>query len=120
MLGGRRGHVAAFDWNSKTLTCEIACQVSCRIMCLTCPQESVHAVSWLHTESMFAVAQKKWTYVYDNQGIEIHCIKKMDHVTQLEFLPYHMLLCGARWASGGGRCGAQGGPVERPTDLLTY
>ena len=32
---------------------------------------------------------------FANQGIEIHCVKKMDHVTQSEFLPYHMLLCGA-------------------------
>lgn len=80
LLGGRKGHLAAFDWQAGKLSCEI--QV----------RETVRDVRWLHDKSFFAAAQKKYVYIYDQGGVEIHRLKNHIEVQRMEFLPYHFLL----------------------------
>ena len=41
---------------------------------------------------MIACAQKKWTYIYDSQGTELHCLKQMNNVNKLHYLPFHFLM----------------------------
>ncbi|PHH49603.1 putative U3 small nucleolar RNA-associated protein 7 [Ceratocystis fimbriata CBS 114723] len=80
LIGGRKGHIATMDWRDGTPGCEI--QLG----------ETVRDVKWLHNNQFFAVAQKKYTYIYDHNGVEVHCLRKHMDATHLEFLPYHFLL----------------------------
>jgi len=79
-IAGRKGHVATFDWQSGRVHSEI--QLG----------ETVRAIRWLHDESFFAVAQKKYVYIYDKDGLEVHQLRQHIEVNQMEFLPYHFLL----------------------------
>lgn len=80
LLAGRKGHVATMDWREGKLGCEIQLQ------------ETVRDARWLHNNQLFAVAQKKYVYIYDRAGVELHCLRKHMDVTRMEFLPYHFLL----------------------------
>jgi U3 small nucleolar RNA-associated protein 7 len=80
LLAGRKGHVATMDWRDGKLGCEL--QLG----------ETVRDVKWLHNNQYFAAAQKKFVYIYDRNGVEIHCLRKHMEPTHMEFLPYHFLL----------------------------
>lgn len=80
LLAGRKGHVATMDWREGKLGCEL--QLG----------ETVRDARWLHNSQYFAVAQKKYVYIYDSNGVELHCLTKHREVTHMEFLPYHFLL----------------------------
>lgn len=83
LLGGKKGHVASIDWRLGALDCELFLN------------ETVHAVQYFHSHQYFAVAQKKYTFIYDQSGLELHRLKQHLENTLLDFLPYHFLLVGA-------------------------
>lgn len=83
LLAGRKGHVATMDWRDGKLGCELNLN------------ETVRDARWLHNNQYFAVAQKKYVYIYDHQGVELHCLSKHLEPLFLEFLPYHFLLASA-------------------------
>uniref|UniRef100_A0A7E4ZV75 BING4CT domain-containing protein n=1 Tax=Panagrellus redivivus TaxID=6233 RepID=A0A7E4ZV75_PANRE len=80
ILGGRRGHIGVFDWMTKDLLLEKDLL------------ESVKDVSFLHVSTLFAAAQRRWVHLYDEQGIELHCMKQFNEPKLLQFLPRHLLL----------------------------
>ena len=82
LLVGRKGHIATCDWRAGKPGCELHLS------------ETIRDAKWLHNDQYFAIAQKKYTYIYDHAGVEIHCLRKYVETTHLEFLPYHYLLAG--------------------------
>lgn len=83
LIGGKKGHVASFDWRLGKLHSELHLG------------ETVNAVKYLQNNQMFAVAQKKYVFIYDHEGTEIHKLSQHIDPTLLEFLPFHYLLVSA-------------------------
>ena len=38
-------------------------------------KETTHDACFLHNEQFFAAAQKRYTYIYDKRGLEVHCLE---------------------------------------------
>ena len=38
-------------------------------------KETTRDIKFLHNETFFATAQRKYVYIYDKRGIEVHCLK---------------------------------------------
>jgi len=64
VLGGSKGHLALFDWPRYHMLCEIQVKESVRDVCI------------LHNEQFFSAAQKKYVYIYDRTGAEVHCCRE--------------------------------------------
>ncbi|KAI8569300.1 hypothetical protein RHMOL_Rhmol02G0268100 [Rhododendron molle] len=79
-VAGRKGHLAIIDMMNMGLIKEL--QV----------RETVRDVVFLHNELFFAAAQKKYTYIYNRDGTELHCLKVHGAVSKLQFLKNHFLL----------------------------
>lgn len=67
---------------------------ACDVLPLPAPQvrETVRDVVFLHNETFWAAAQKKYVYIYDKRGLEVHCLRDHGQVNCLDFLPHHFLL----------------------------
>ncbi|KAG8883769.1 Small subunit (SSU) processome component [Tulasnella sp. 331] len=79
-IAGKKGHIAAFDWQVGKLHYELQLGETCR------------DISFLNDHAHIAVAQKQHVYIYDQQGIELHRLTAHNDITHLEYLPYHWLL----------------------------
>lgn len=78
--GWNTGHICVMDCLRNTPCFEIFVK------------ETVRDVCFLHSEKFLAVAQKKYLYIYDDTGMEVHRLKKHEFITSLEFLRYHFML----------------------------
>lgn len=81
-LGGQKGHFSIIEWKNGKLQTEL------------CLKEKIKDVKFINS-GLVAVGQEKYTYIYDNQGVEIHQIRDFVDVNRLEFLNWHFLLVGS-------------------------
>lgn len=80
LYGKNGGHVAVMDMYAQSLKTEFHLN------------ERVRDACFLHNAKLFAVAQQKNVFVYDDAGVEIHRMSDHQDVFQMQFLPHHFLL----------------------------
>lgn len=80
LYGKNGGHIALMDMHTASLKTEFHLN------------EKVRDATFLHNTTMFAVAQKQHTFIYDDAGVEIHRMSEHQDVFQMQFLPHHWLL----------------------------
>jgi len=80
LVAGKKGHLADLDWRKAKPHGEIFVN------------ETVRDATFLHNDQYFAVSQRKYAFIYDSNGIELHCLRNITEPTCLSFLPYHFLL----------------------------
>lgn len=80
LFGKNGGHIAMMDMHTTSLKTEFHLN------------ERVRDVTFLHNTTLFAVAQQKNAFIYDDAGVEIHRMSEHLDIFQMQFLPHHWLL----------------------------
>lgn len=87
LLRNDRGYVSSFNSKSMNLHFEIDVK------------ERIYDALYLHNERFIAVAQKNNVFIYNGDGVEVHCVREHSKVFKMEYLPYHYLLVTAATSS---------------------
>lgn len=80
-FGGRKGHISVLRWKNHKSMGEFHTNQTIR-----------DGVFLGGSQELMAVAQKNHVHIYDNKGVELHCLRKHTEVNRLTYLPYHYLL----------------------------
>ncbi|RVD90637.1 WD40 domain-containing protein, partial [Tubulinosema ratisbonensis] len=80
LLYNSKGYISSFDVKSLNINFERNFE------------NEIYDSVYLHNELFFSTAQKKNVFIYNNQGVEVHCCRDNRNVFKLEFLSFHFLL----------------------------
>ena len=83
LTASRKGHVSLLNWRQTKLQCELYLN------------ETIRDATFLHNDSLFALAQRHNVYIYDSTGLQLHSLQTHTEPGYLTFLPHHLLLASA-------------------------
>ncbi|CDR96466.1 WD-REPEAT PROTEIN BING4, putative or Probable U3 small nucleolar RNA-associated protein 7 [Babesia bigemina] len=74
LLGGEKGQLALFDAIDMKPCFDISVK------------QTIRDIQLLDNHELLAVAQKKYVHVYDNNGVEVYCLRDLGLTYQLEYM----------------------------------